>query len=462
MKKFWLVLITFCMTAFLLTACGEESKPSEEPTEPTAPTFASEVDGHITYAKWFPENEVMSVVPAYIKEGVQINELTDVGDGHFQVDLNNVSLEDYWAYDSFLQECGWTEAVNNGENGLDEAVYSASLQKAEYTVTLTYIASLRKMYCANSTMGLSRYLFKDEEAIAKNPAGAQNKLYMRELYDFGNSYVFQLKSGHFFVNDGGNYEDGENLLKLLESLTPEGQIPVIDVMFITHAHGDHAGFLAGFFEADENIERVRINEVWYSEPSERFMNATNSESDKVRYIHMLTYSFLNEDGGFCELYRPQTGQRYYLNDIVAEVILTQEQLPLEDISGDFNDSSTWFRYTIEGQTLLFGGDGDWGGMMKIMQFYRSEFISCDIFHILHHGYNTWDVFSEFCKCRIAIDSAPTMKTDSNGGAANKKLQPLVEEWINWGKGTQVLTFPYQVGTAVTLPHIPEYIHAEVK
>lgn len=101
---------------------------------------------------------------------------------------------------------------------------------------LTYIV-------AEENVALSeRLIYKKEYADNLIP-GAQTTLHMVELHQSGNSFVLQLKNGHFILCDGGYTEDLAFLLEYLESLVPEGEKPVIEAWMITHLHVDHAALL---------------------------------------------------------------------------------------------------------------------------------------------------------------------------------------------------------------------------
>ena len=98
--------------------------------------------------------------------------------------------------------------------------------------------------------------------------------------------------------------------------------------------------------------------------------------------------FKTASGEKPQIYRLQTGERYYFNDITMDVAMSQDLVMLENYSGDFNDSSTWLVFEIDGQTCLFGGDGEDGGMRNMMRTYGKDYMNFDIFQALHHSNNT--------------------------------------------------------------------------
>ena len=429
-----------------MTETEPETESAETPTE--APTKEAD-EGPTKFSKWL-DASYMELVPALISKTGFLGEARETGDNTITVDVNETSFEEYEAYLELLKENGFELYVDNGE-GIDGSVYSASFVKDDLVLTAVHIRTMQKTYVVvGKDLPFSKFLFKDEEDIASNPAGAKTKLTMRELVNFGDGYVFHLKNGRFLVEDGGLTGDGENLVTYLESLVPAGTKPIIDCLLISHAHSDHSGFLGAFMENEKLADRIIVNEILYSTPSDRVLDHTNSDRSQIQQLRLVRYLFKTESGDAPKIIRPELGQRYYFNDVVMDIVWTQDFLPLEDMSGDFNDTSTYVMHYIEGQKLLFGADADWGTMRKMMRAYSSEYLSCDIFHVLHHGYNTWNDFTDYVKCTVAIDSAPELRS---ANAANYYLKDRVKEWLNWGDGGKVLTFPYKVGTAVTLPHI---------
>ena len=140
-------------------------------------------------------------------------------------------------------------------------------------------------------------------------------MHMLELFRLGNSFVFQLKNGHFVISDGGLAADMAYLLDYLESLVPEGEKPVIEGWFITHAHGDHCGSFCHFSKNKEWYDRVYVEGVYYSSPSEEEVLQICGCEILDYEIKLVTRRLMNETGERAKLYRPQTGQRYYFDDI---------------------------------------------------------------------------------------------------------------------------------------------------
>ena len=166
-----------------------------------------------------------------------------------------------------------------------------------------------------------------------------------------------------------------------------------------------------------------------------------------------------ENGGTPKFYRPQFGQRYYFCDITIDVIESHEMMIFENSLSDINETSTWFMYNIEGQKFLLAGDADQGAQEVAMRTYDSDYFNLDVFAVFHHGINVYDFWTDYCTLKTVlytnkecassyanVEGSPYARVEEN-----KHLRESCAEYMSWGDGTKVLTFPYKVGTAVTLP-----------
>ena len=276
------------------------------------------------------------------------------------------------------------------------------------------------------------------------------------MWKFGNSFIFKLKNGHFVISDGGFMCESGYFLDYLESLVPNGEKPIIDGWFVSHSHPDHSGVIRTLWLNPEDANRIYVEGFYYNEPNNAVFAfdqggrvQANSLKNAAQVLHTTT-------GSHPEIYRPQTGQRYFFNDIVVEIILGQEQHLCENYSPrDFNDSSTWCMFIIDGQKCLLGGDGGKGAMDVIMSFYRREYFNLDLFATLHHCLNTYNAFTDFCTIKTALftrASKPRTYVDENEYLINAS-----QEWFSRAEGPRKLVFPYKLGSSEILPHF-EWIY----
>jgi len=115
----------------------------------------------------------------------------------------------------------------------------------------------------------------------------------------------------------------------------------------------------------------------------------------------------DEKGEQADIYRMQTGQRYYFNGVIMDVIQAQEQIAYADYAAwsanendrkDFNTASTVTLFTTSNnQKILIGGDANYANMGYIMKAYgkdettgytKSSLLQdINIFTAFHHGKN---------------------------------------------------------------------------
>lgn len=409
----------------------------------------------------YTKAEAFAAVPLLFKEGSAISEVREVGQNVYSIQVDGTTKKDYEKYLKTLEKRGYKKHSDNGEEGMDGYVYTATFQKDETVVTVYHLANIESTSVTVSTDAvLSEHLIWKDAYETNLSEDAKTRLHMVELADNGNSFVIQLKNGHFVVEDGGNTEDAPYLLDYLESLTPTGQKPVIEGWFITHAHEDHIGALKEISNDPEMSDRIYVDGIYFVDPSgeiqQNIFSNTNVNSS-IWFTVNAAKSFVREDGSQAQFYRPSLGQRYYFCDMTIDITLTIDQIVDEAwYSQDFNDSSTWLMHTIEGQRFLHAGDAAETTTRLAMDFYDKDYFDVEVFAVLHHGINVFDYFTDYC----TIDTL--LYTSRNHGSMytatwaareeeNEYLKETAAENLSHGDGTVILAFPYKVGSSENAP-----------
>ena len=414
----------------------------------------AEKPGERTFAEW-SEYEVFENVPALITEHTRISQAHDAGGESYIIEVSSAAKEDYKNYLSLLEDCGFKKYVDNGKNGLDNRVFTATYTKELLVLTVSYIDSISKVFvsaCENQP--LSEHLFYKEEYVANNIPNKKTTLSMMEMYDFGNSFVIQLKNGHFIISDGGKQQDMVYLLEYLEKLTPKGQKPVVDAWFVSHAHEDHIGC---FFAVSKNldfIKRISVEGFYFSQPNETVCKL-NGDTANVKSFLMASKVFRTTKMETTPMYRTHTGERYYFNDISVEIVFSQEIFQVENTYAKvFNDTSTWMMLHIDGQKVLMPGDADALSQASVANIYSKEYLTVDILQAFHHGYNVYNLVSDRFGFTTVIypfftDEFENWRTEIKEG--NKLVKENATEYFSLADGTKVLTFPYVVGSVQSEP-----------
>ncbi|MBR4768639.1 MAG: hypothetical protein IK088_06650 [Lachnospiraceae bacterium] len=378
----------------------------------------------------------------------------DCGNGNIVTVFENTDKEEYDAYLSALESAGFTKFADNGD-GLRGAVFTAAYVKDKWTVTVVHTVNLKKTtvsVCFDQP--LSERLIYKEDYAASNRKDAVTKLHMMEMWWFGNSFIVELKNGHFLISDGGLPSDTPYLLDYLESLTPEGEKPVVEGWLVSHGHMDHLGVFQTL--TGEAANRIFVEGIYYSEVGEALYVKDQHTRIDAAIMKWSCTQLKNVDGTPTRMYRPHTGERLYFSDITVDVIHTHEQLIREEATVDINDTSTWFMLNIEGQKCLLTGDGERGCMVTIMRTYSRDYLDLDVMTLMHHGFNTDDEFTDYCRLKTLLVTTHD-KTPVSRANQNDHLKANVQEYFSWGNGTKILSFPYKVGNYESLPP-REWIH----
>lgn len=413
-----------------------------------------------TFAAW-TEHDELSQVPAMVVENAKYGEAFDVGADHELIDVEGTTLDDYKAYLQLLEKEGYKKHIDNGENGLEGAVYATTYTKDEVSVNVTHIVSTGRTYIsAAKGQAFSPNLFYDDSYVANNIEGTKTKLYLMELNEQGNGLIIQLKNGHFIVSDTGARLDVPYILDFLEDHAPEGQKPVVEAMFFTHPHGDHSSIMDYMIVKPEEANRIIVNGVYYNTPGKTAVDLDATNRSSIQNIKVATGLFKTEAGEKTQLYRPQTGQKYYFNDIQIDIVMAQEQIFPSSYFTDLNESSTVSMLHIDGQKVLLPGDSGAGLLRSIIRAYENvqDYFKMDVLVTYHHSFDTWSTFTDFCEVQTLLIT----RAKIYGGSINQYLVDSVKESYAYGEGTIEVTFPYTLGTAKTLPKFDRiYTNADV-
>lgn len=391
--------------------------------------------------------DLFDEVPALLVEGTTLLPVCDKGVGNYTLSVQGTEDPDYYAYLELLEKHGFERIYDNGEKGLNDSVYTATFQKDDLVLSVTHICYDNETFIsACFDLPLSPHLFDNysQDVIE----GASTKLYMMETYDGGNAFALKLKNGHFIVSDGGVEGELPALLELLEQHNELDGPVIIDAWIVTHMHNDHFHVLNGFNKNPAWADRIRVEAFYFNEPSDEVKDMDPGVYGEIKREYQAITLLKTPDGKTPAIYRPQTGQIYYFSDISMEILMSPEQLLPEEHGNSFNDSSVAYLFRIEGQTFLNAGDSGTGNMKFWMDAYDPEYLSFDLFQVLHHGHNTWDDFTKYAGFKTLLyPITPNVKDRYHADATNPNglLIRSAEEVIYACDGTVEICFPYQVG-----------------
>ena len=383
---------------------------------------------------------------------VFVQNAIDTGNGYYQVNITDEQAGNmtYNGYVATLKNAGFACVENTIDN-----TYSATCSKDEWNVTVTHVGgSIKTTYISfNTGQEHSKNLMESAKDTTVKSEGAQNKLHMLNLSADGNSMVVELKNGHFIVYDGGYSTELESLMAYLKTLagkTNDVQNPVvIEAWVVSHFHSDHAGalgYIRNYSDAKVQswLKDVRVEAIYVSEPNDvvKDYEVLNQNIKIADDVYNGRRFLKTTEGKIPSIYRMQTGQTYYFGDITMDVIYSQNLGTSRDMyvdhfgdetSTDFNDTSTWLIFNIDGEKILLSADGNTQNMDYIMKAYSQKYLAVDVFQAPHHGKNTYDDFTKYCTVRdyVLFENIYDISSNKNwyGSIENKTGTPIFVEQV---------------------------------
>lgn len=381
MKKIFVLFMIIILIVTTFAACSKNT------TTPSKKDYSSVKPDELPKF----ETETAYTVTTYKQDDRYITQAAQTTQDHYNTYLKK------------LLDGGFTKYA---ENKIGDNLFSTLTNKVT-TVTLQYFKSDATTFVIAEPKGAlyprkqdNDYTSKDIKTLVTGlcvSTKAENK-----VANEGMCFIIRLDDGSFIIIDGGQAGesdyDANNILNTLKAQSPEGTEKfTIAAWIFTHCHGDHIGGFDTFSILYRN--KVNIESFYYNFPTDegiRYAAPFVFDGTKFRYDQ---FRICMEDYyPDVPKIRPHAGEKIYIRNAVIEMLFSYENhLPKTFEGGDFgeelNDSSIIFKLTLDGQTLLFTGDADDGGMYFATTNYDS-YLKSDIFQMPHHGMNGESSFFE--------------------------------------------------------------------
>ena len=205
---------------------------------------------------------------------------------------------------------------------------------------------------------------------------------------FGMSYIITLQDSTFIIIDGGlnggsyGNDNCEHLWNKLNELNkrPDGKI-IINAWLLTHAHPDHYMAMRDF--SVQYGDCVEIDMLISNVPPIEFSMGSVT-FDPFDGDGSAMKSIANNFTSKPKIYRPHTGQEFYIKNLKFEVMYTFEDY-YPDVLTDFNTSGVVLRMTMMDNTLMWAADTRILGGEKMADLW-GELLKSDIVQVPHHGF----------------------------------------------------------------------------
>ena len=194
----------------------------------------------------------------------------------------------------------------------------------------------------------------------------------------GMGFAIQCDDGSLLVYDGGMDYDGEMVLDYLKEITGSEK-PTVDAWFISHAHDDHAFAAKGI--ALRHKDEITVKKFIYNFPTKEYFATQEPGCARVLDLFDQTVELLG-----AEKVIVHRGDSFTFGTMKIDVIFTWEDLlPIsEEPTQNCNDTSTVFKITANGQTVILLGDAEYPQSRSMLEKIPED-LKSDVCQMSHHG-----------------------------------------------------------------------------
>ncbi|MCU4165991.1 hypothetical protein [Carboxylicivirga caseinilyticus] len=331
--------------------------------------------------------------------------------------------------------------INNGleqisTNKIDDNVFY-TLKKGKQLYYLYYVGSKKQAHLIQDNS--SRTLLDELDSPEQGSGDTEFYLYSLDYthgegqtsyYDYwkidcGAMLIIKLKDNSLFIVDSGHERQSskaaiEGLLKFMYDITGQkpGSTINIRAWFYSHAHGDHVYMTYPFLEKYHDV--INLESVLHNIPSYQVMRGGYDGNT------FLMKNTINKYYPHCKFVKLHTGQEYNLQGIGFDVLFTHEDgvdASGKNTIGNFNETSTILRVTINGKKIMLLGDTDGIGQANMLAMYSDETLKSDCVQTTHHGYNNVTPLYNALKAPLVLfcnssENAKDNNLDKYNGAMN--------------------------------------------
>ena len=341
-----------------------------------------------------------------IGPGITIDQASELGRMHVIADTNRSEYDDYL---TTLASKGYTQVAKTtvGDN-----VFAQYKNKTNGKMVYAYLwAALGEVRVIEENSSLAE---TDFEYTYTPAAGETTAVYQYAMMynrngngnqvgdPYGNNgmfYIVRLADNKLILVDGGSNLQATDtataeLMTFMREITGKSTSEKVEIaaVLISHAHGDHKGFLEQL--VNNYSDQIVIERAMYNLPSWSYGaftalgQAIKAKFPSVKFI------------------KPHSGQSIQLGNISIDIITTHEDIVDADTGKtniiDFNSTTTVYRMNIGGKTFMVMGD--WGGgdthapadyaeterrLLAVYANGNDSYLRSDILQVAHHALNPY-------------------------------------------------------------------------
>ncbi len=322
------------------------------------------------------------------------------------------------------------------------------------------------------------------------------------------SYVVKTRQGKIIVIDGGYKTDNHDpkyLYSFLRQITGK-TVPHVDAWFFTHNHNDHYGAFLGI--ADLYPNGITVDTIYHRYPTADEITTYFSGDKPTDRVTALSYvpnaakKLKNAEGGEVQIVTLSSiisggcNSMLDFDEVHIDVLMTCEDLFRECdtdtakysgtlansaypafsnktlkslVSTNFNESSTVFRMTVSGKSILITGDAAFACGVVLQKYHKAGVfnLKSDVVQVSHHGQQGLQkAVYALVDADVALWPAPSWVYNAAQSATNVRTYYARQWFKEWGttnyasyNGPQ--TFQYGVIRSANPVSIPEELKAYV-
>lgn len=210
----------------------------------------------------------------------------------------------------------------------------------------------------------------------------KNTLYQLPSVNGGqmNSYIITTADGKVLAIDGGFRENADDFLAHLRRVTGAA-VPHVDAWLLTHPHVDHISCFNEIVE--KHWDELTVGKVMFHFPSVQYCvrDAEEARGDHVPIIEQFMANLPRFADRVVLMY---TADAYDIGEAHIDVLYTANG----EIQNNnwINESSTIFKLTLGGKTVLFTGDAGVEEGRRCLAYYAgTDRLKADYVQMAHHG-----------------------------------------------------------------------------
>ncbi len=315
-----------------------------------------------------------------------------------------ISRTDKKAFEKYCKKVEESGYVRTDDSSI-EAITSATFKKDGKILHVYYNAKQKTVRVISDVVSVTP---KEFSYTYVTQPGEKTSIYQYALmyddncgsdYTFGGgiercgmNYIIKLADNKLILIDGGSdwqCSDAalEGFFNLCKEITGSDHLDIA-CWLCTHGHSDHISFFNKFlrlYHDDITLERFMYNFPSYHEIG----NSISTSASYTLYRRLETYA------PNALILKPHTGETFTLGNVKTEILYTHEDAfdyrSNRSMITDFNDSSTTYRFTIDGnRTFMLVGDMNKVAHETVADTYTAKTLKSDIIQAAHHGYNSLD------------------------------------------------------------------------